>query len=235
MRLRGVCSAAVCAVVLCNVAVIADAQSPPPSVQQTAGADVATLLFATPQWGRTPVASTITYDYSKKVADSQAFGPSFDDHVVLTLNAGDAAQSRTPAGRMFSGTNAKPAGPFHSDPQNPVLLLVLEENVQELSKAFKANPRYLKNAIRKAWRDHAAIEPCQTEFDGKKVAGTRITVQPFTGDPQADKMKGLDGMMYVVEIADSVPGNISVIDIHAPPDGGAKFTETLHFGTLKTP
>ena len=107
--------------------------------------------------------------------------------------------------------------------------------MQELSKAFKANPRYLKNAIRKAWRDHAKIEPAQIDVNGKTVAGTRITVQPFVGDPEADKMKGLDGMVYAVEIADSVPGNIAAIDIHAPPDGGSKFSETLHYGTSKTP
>ena len=58
---------------------------------------------------------------------------------------------------MFSGANAKSAGPFDSVAQNPVLLLTLEENVQELSKLFKGNPRYLKNAIRKAWRDKAEI------------------------------------------------------------------------------
>ena len=202
---------------------------------QTGQPDVATLLFSTPQWGRAPVGSAITYDYSKKVADAASFGAPFDDHVVLKLDPGDAADARTSEVRMFSGPNAKPAGPFHSDQQNPVLLLVLEENVQELSKAFKANPRYLKNAIRKAWRDHAKIEPAQIDVNGKTVAGTRITVQPFVGDPQAEKMKGLDGMVYTVEIADSVPGNIAAIDIHAPPDGGSKFSETLHYGTSKTP
>ena len=136
---------------------------------------------------------------------------------------------------MFSGANAKPAGPFHSDQQNPVLLLVLEENVQELSKAFKANPRYLKNAIRKAWRDHAKIEPAQIDVNGKTVAGTRITVQPFVGDPEADKMKGLDGMVYAVEIADSVPGQIANITIRAPAQGEAKFSETMHYVSEKAP
>ena len=176
----------------------------------------------------------ITYDYSKKVADAVSFGPAFDDHIVLTLEAGENADARTSAVRMFSGTNAKPAGPFHSDQQNPVLLLVLEENVQELSKAFKANPRYLKNAIRKAWRDKAKIEAVQLDVDGKSVAGTRITIQPFVGDAQADRMKGLDALVYTVDIADSVPGNIVAVDIKAPADG-SKFSETLHYGTSKTP
>ena len=136
---------------------------------------------------------------------------------------------------MYSGTNAVPAGPFKSDQQNPVLLLVFEENVQELSKSFQANPRYFKNAIRKAWRDSAKIEPTQVDVDGKMVPGTRVTVQPFLHDPEAVKMKGLDSMVYTVEVADSVPGNIAAIDIHAPADGGQKFSESLRYAASKAP
>lgn len=190
--------------------------------------DVATLLFGDPQWGKAPAGSTISYVYSKKTTDAK-FGPSFNDTIKLKIDTGDDAESRTAEVRMFSGTNSKPAGPFRSDKQNPVLLLVLEENVQELSKLFKANPRYLKNAIRKAWRDDAKIESTSIQVDGKPVPGTRITVSPFVNDGEKDRMLGLDGMTYTVEIADSTPGNISNIQIQAPPDGTPKFSETLRY------
>ncbi len=209
---------------------VAEVGKPPAAPQ----ADVASLLFSGTQWKQAPAASVITYDYAKKVADA-SFGPSFDDHVVLTLAAGEGPGSRTAEVRMFSGENAKAAGPFRSDEQNPVLLLVLEENVQELSKSFKANPRYLKNAIRKAWRDHARIEPAQLDIGGKTVAGTRVTVQPFLGDAEANKMKGLESMTYTVDVADAMPGYIVGIDIHAPADGPATFSERLRYGAVKLP
>ena len=98
-----------------------------------------------------------------------------------------------------------------------------------MSKLFKANPRYLKNAIRKAWRDDAKIVTMPIEVDGKSVPGTRITVSPFVNDPEKDRMMGLDGMTYVVDIADSVPGNIAKIDIHAPVDGNPIFSETMTY------
>lgn len=190
--------------------------------------DVATLLFGLPQWGKAPAGDTLTYSYDKKTTKAE-FGPSFSDHIVLKAEKGDDAQSRVSEVKMFSGMNTRPAGPFQSDQQNPILLLVMEENVQELSKILSANPRYLKNAIRKAWRDQAKIEDVSVTVDGKSMPGTRITVAPFANDPQKDRMHGLDGLTYVVEIADGVPGNIATIDIHAPETGAPIFSEVLHF------
>lgn len=210
------------------------APTPPPQAGQGGAPDVATLLFSLPQWEQAPAGSTLTYGFSRKTKDP-ALGASFDDHIVLKLGAGDEAHSRTADVKMFSGANAKAAGPFPSDQQNPVLLLVLENNVQELSKLFKANPRYLKNAIRKAWRNDAQIERTDITVNGKPTPGTRISVHPFAGDPEAGKMMGLDGMVYTVEIADSVPGYIADIDIHAPADGTPKFSETLRYEAIGKP
>lgn len=225
MRFAKICliaSAAYLAVPLAwaDVTKPAEAVKPP--------ADVATLLFGNAQWGQAPVGSTITYAYSKKTTQA-TFGPSFDDHIILKLEPGENAERRTAEVKMFSGANAKPAGPFTSEAQNPILLLVLEENVQEMSKLFKANPRYLKNAIRKAWRDDAKIVDAPVQVDGKSVPGTTITVTPFANDPEKDRMMGLEGITYVVQIADSVPGNIAKIDIHAPATGTSMFSETLTY------
>ena len=196
--------------------------------------DVATMLFGDPQWSKAPVGTTITYTYAKTTTDP-AFGPSFKDTVVETLDQGAEPARRTVEFKLFSGMNAKPAGPFDSVEQNPVLLVVLEENVQELSKLFHGNTRYLKNAIRKAWRDDATIEPVTLDIDGKSVAGTRITVTPFVNDPERDKMLGLESFTYVVEVSDDVPGQIATIDIHAPATGPVKFGETLRYQSEKKP
>jgi hypothetical protein len=190
--------------------------------------DVATLLFDTPHWDKAPVGATLTYDYAKAVT-RPTLGLSFKDQIVLKLEKGDEPSARTAEVRMFSGPNAKPAGPFRSDAQNPIVLLMMEENVQELSQLFKANPRYLKNAIRKAWRDDAKIVPTQVSVNGQTVAGTRITVTPFLNDPQKDKMMGLEGLTYTIDVANDVPGTIADIDIHAPVDGPSLFSEKLTF------
>ena len=195
--------------------------------------DVATLLFGNPQWTKAPVGTAITYSYAK--AGEAAFGAPFTDTIVETVDKAAEPQRRTVEVKMFSGANAKPAGPFDSVEQNPVLLLVLEENVQELSKLFHGNVRYLKDTIRKAWRDNAKIESVSVDVNGKSMPGTRITIMPFANDAEKDKMLGLEGMTYIVELADSVPGQIATIDIHAPTNGVAKFSEILRYMSEKTP
>ncbi len=204
-----------------------DMKQPDMKQPETGQPDVATLLFSGSQWKGASVGSTLTYDY-EKVSDA-SFGPAFNDHITLALDAGDDPASRTVEVKMFSGEHARAAGPFPSAEQNPVLLLVLEENVQELSQSFHANPRYLKNAIRKAWRDSPSVTPMQIDVGGKSVPGTRITVQPFRGDAEVDRMKGLETIVYTVDMSDAVPGTIAAVDIHAPAEGKATFSERLRY------
>lgn len=196
--------------------------------------DVAALLFDTPQWALAPVGSKLRYSFEKTSADP-AFGPAFKDDVVLTLGAGDDAESRTTEMQLFSGANRKPAGPFRSDKQNPILLVILENNVQELSKLFQANPRYLKNAIRKAWRDAAKIDTAMDTVDGKAIAVTRIAISPFVGDLESDRMKGLSAMTYLVDVSPEVPGSIVSVDIRTEDGGKTRFSETLRYVATVAP
>jgi hypothetical protein len=195
--------------------------------------DTATLLFENPDWALAPAGSKITYGYARKTAPE--FGATFDDTIGVSLEPGDNPTSRKVEVQMFSGARRLPAGPFDSMSTNPVLLLVFENHLQTLARIFQANPRYIKNAIRKAWREAATIEDVQLTVDGKTVPGTRITTHPFVNDPMKDRMKGLDGMTYVVDVADGVPGEIVDIDIHTPGDGAPPFTETLHYQAEKKP
>ena len=222
-------------------AAFADPAAPVAPTNEAAGAanapsgqaDVATLLFGTAMWDKAPAGSKLTYTFDKTTSDA-ALGAPFKDQVVLTLGAGDDARSRTTEMQLFSGVNRKPAGPFPSDQQNPLLLVILENNVQELSGLFKANPRYLKNAIRKAWRDNPKIEQAEDSIDGKPTAVTRVTVTPFVNDAEADRMKGLNTMSYTVDVSNGVPGYIAVIDIRASAMGKALFAETLRYASKVT-
>lgn len=201
--------------------------APAPQTTPRATPDVATLLFETAQWDKAPIGSGLAYSYVKKT--DAIFGPSFEDRIALSLEKGDDAKSRTVDVKMFTGDHVKAAGPFRSTEQNPVLLLSLEANVEDLTRAWHANPRFLKNAVRKAWRDDAKIEKTPIDVGGKSVPGTRITIEPYKDSSEASKMMGLQTMIYVVEIADDVPGQIVTVDVHAPATGTPTFHEVLRF------
>jgi hypothetical protein len=205
------------------------------NAQEAPKRDTATLLFETPQWSKAPAGTKVTYDYSRQTFGTAEYGEHFDDTVSITLSPGESAEARKVEVQLFSGAHKQPAGPFDSTTTNPALLIIFENNIQHLAHLFQANPLHFKSAIRKAWREAATIEDVSLNVGGKTVPGTRITVQPYVNDDHKDLMKGLDGMTYVVDIADSVPGEIVAIDIHAPATGTPKFSETLRFKGAAAP
>ncbi len=197
--------------------------------------DATSILFETPDWAEAPAGTKISYRYARQTDGSAGYGASFEDSVGLTLEAGGEIANRTIEVQMFSGERRVPAGPFENMSTNPVLLLVFENHLQALSRMFQANPRYLKTAIRKAWRDKATIEDIKVMVGMRAVPGTRVTIQPFRDDPMKDRMKGLEGLTYAVDVADSVPGEIAAIDIHTPDEGPPRYSESLRYQPEKTP
>jgi hypothetical protein len=199
------------------------APSPPPA---------ADLLFETPQMGNTKVGDKLDYSYSQKSADPAQYGESFDDKIKLMVDeAGKAPNERTVRVEMFSGEHKKPAGPFVEMTGNPVMMLMLENNVQQLSEMFKANPRYFKNAIRRALRDAPSVPD---QIDGQKQAW-RVEVTPFKDDPDKGRLRGLDALTYVFRVSPDLPGVIYEIDISArDPAGAVLLQEKLRYDGQKS-
>jgi hypothetical protein len=183
----------------------------------------ADILFERPQLKNLKPGDSLTYSYSFKSADEKLFGPSFDDRIALRIEPGDAPDKKTVAVEMFSQARRRAAGPFDDMTGNPLLTLMLEENLQRLSQIFQANPRYMKTAIRLALRNAAA----RPDPSGAGGAGWRVEVAPFRDDPHKTRMHGLDSLTYLFRVSPEAPGEITEIDISArDPKGAVLFEET---------
>ena len=111
-----------------------------------------------------------------------------------------------------------------------MLVLFLENHVETLAKVLKANPRYLKNAIRAGLRDKASVTPTTVEIGGESAPAWRVVTKPFDGDPNKERMRGLDGLTYSFVAADKVPGEIQSISIEAVgADGTRLFSESVTY------
>lgn len=189
------------------------------------------LLFERPQMKNTAAGSTIVYDYLRRSGIVRGpYGPPLTDEIKFTIEPGKNADSRDIRVQMFSGGNRVPAGPFEDMPGNPVLSLFLENHLKGLAGLLEANPRYLKNAIRKGLREKATVTKTEVEYKGRKVEGWRVEMQPFLGDPQTDRMRGFDNLTYIFVTSPEVPGEI--VSIHAratKPDGGELLEERLDY------
>ena len=142
-----------------------------------------------------------------------SFGADIEDRIRLTARARrDAAEARTVRVEMFSQARRRAAGPFEDVTGNPVVVLFLEHHVETLAKVLKANPRYLKNAIRAGLRDRAVVDGRRTSTidgpRGARLAGRDEALRRRRRTRR--KMRGLDSLdLYLRCVADEVPGRQS--------------------------
>jgi hypothetical protein len=192
--------------------------------------DPADLLFENPQWRAAAPGTMLVYRYRRATPLEAVFGPNFEDRIRLTLEEAAAADARTVRIEMFSEGRRRAAGPFEEVTSNPVLLLFLEHHLETLARALKANPRYLKNAIRAGLRDKASTVPTTVAWRGQTRPGWRIETRPFIDDANRDRMRGLESLTYTFVTSDAVPGAILSIDAKATTvDGGQLLSETLAY------
>lgn len=192
------------------------------------GADppsAADILFERPQLQALKPGDSLDYSYSFRSADPNLFGPAFDDRIGLRIDPGDAPDKKTVAVEMFSNERRLAAGPFEDMTGNPLLTLMLEENLQRLAQIFQANPRYIKTAIRLALRNAVA-----TLDQTADAPGWRVEVAPFRNDPNKARMHGLDALTYLFRVSPDAPGEITEIDISArDAKGDVLFEETTRY------
>ena len=195
------------------------------------GPNASDLLFEQPQMKNVAPGTTLTYGYLRRSGIAKGpFGPPLDDTIKLVIEPGKRRDNRNIRVEMFSGTNRFPAGPFEDMPGNPVMTLFLEHHLIDLARVLKANPRYIKNAIRKALRENATVTPIEVDYKGRKVQAWRIETQPFANDQMKDRMRGLENLTYIFVTSEAVPGELLSIEaVSKNAEGGELLEETLTY------
>ena len=191
--------------------------------------DPTTLLFETNQIGNAPVGQALSYRYTRfSGIEGAPFGPPIEDRIREEVSAGEKPDTRNLRVEMFSGERRMPTATYQDFPGNPVLVRFLEHHLEDLAKVLKGNPRYIKNAIRRALRENASVTATEVDTGGGKKPGWQIVVRPFVDDPVRDRLRGFDGLTYTFVLSPAVPGQIVSIDARATnPEGGILLQETL--------
>jgi hypothetical protein len=173
----------------------------PPSAQS--------LLFDANYLAPLGAPSRIVYDYSSKTADPALFGKSFDDEVAMRLTpSADGSGEKEVTLDMFTGSRQHTVGPLTRVSGNPIIMMFLERDVSEMNMHVGGQPVYFRNVIRLAFREKAKLEPATITWEGKPVPATKITIQPFLGDPNGERMQLFKSKTYEFLVSDAVPGGI---------------------------
>jgi hypothetical protein len=101
---------------------------------------------------------------------------------------------------------------------NPLLMVFLEHDVQEMKGQIGVAAAYLRNRVRDAFVDRATVADSTIELDGKTVPAQRITLKPYADDPRFEHVPSMQGKTYSFILSDKVPGELQALEVDIPAD-----------------
>lgn len=191
-----------------------------------AGPTATELFFDTPYLTKVPPGTTLNYAY-KHTTSKADLGEGFDETMAMQVTAPPEDTSKRVADVVIRrGDKEGEAGPFPTMNGNPIALVLLERDVKEMAQLSKGSPFYIRNRV----RDHLAdgtVEPARFSYDGREIEGWKLSMKPFAGDPNKDKLQELAGRHYEFLFSEQVPGGIYAIRVVTPAkDGASNIIET---------
>ena len=111
-------------------------------------------------------------------------------------------------------------GEFPASVGNPLILYFVETVSRDMAESAGGSPFYIRNRVKEALVSPATIETGEE---------TTVTMRPFEGDPNADRMKGFEDLTLTVTMSDDVPGWYSRLEATVPGADGPIYSSTLTY------
>ena len=196
--------------------------------------DVRQGVFALGMLDEVATGDTLVYAHQRSGSATSAEGlPAIaEGSIEITLEAADDG-TRKALVSLDEGERKRELSPFPGAAGNPVLMILLETNTQNMATATGGSPFYIRNRIREALVATGEGAPV-TLADGE-AEGRHFNVRPFADDANRDRMGLYAGLEIDVILSDAVPGGVASIEaaIDPGPDGAPALHETLSFDRIE--
>lgn len=117
---------------------------------------------------------------------------------------------------LFEGEARRTFGPVAAKDQNPLVLVFLQLDVNEMGNLTGGAASYFQQQIRSTFNAPAEAEPIEIELDGRKLPATRVRMRPFESDPSIERFPVFRHKTYEFVVAEGVPGGIWRIATSTP-------------------
>jgi len=104
---------------------------------------------------------------------------------------------------------------------NPVIGVYMQGDVVEMNRLTEGSWRYFQRRIKLAISDNAEIEAVSFNFDGKTIAGEKITITPYVKDPRRNQFADLADKRYEFIFSNQIPGSLYQIQTVVPDKSGS--------------
>lgn len=167
------------------------------------------LIFSEPYLKNLGYPASISYRYSHDTPTPEDYGSPFEESVMLTVSPPNLDGGFNSVAIAFAGEGRNYSlGPFENTSGNPVVMMFLERDLNQMRSRIGGTPVYFRNTIRRAFRDSAVVEDTSVDVKGVQVPAKRITIRPFVDDQNAGRFGKFQGKIFETIVTDAVPGGI---------------------------
>lgn len=184
---------------------------------QAADKTAADLIFSEPYLKKLGHPNVVSYSYTHETASPKEYGDAFKEAVTVHVRRPTLENGfNSVAIALKSDDRSYELGPFENTSGNPVIMMFLERDLNQMRSRVGGTPVYFRNTIRRAFREGAEIADTTVEIKGVQVAAKRITIRPFKDERQAGRFGKFRGKVFETIVTDAVPGGIFTMKSFVP-------------------
>ena len=181
-----------------------------------------------------PDKAVLVFDYR---FDGSLVEQPFDDDVVLDFTRHREDRGFDVGATLFPQSRNLSIGPLSAAAANPILLIFFQRDATQMSNGTGGSQHYFRNTIRRVLQtpDPASVRATTVELDGKKVAASEISFQPFADDPNRARLRAFADKTYRFIVSEAVPGGIYEVQAETPEEDGdgVLLRETYRFREMR--
>ncbi|WP_375258642.1 hypothetical protein [Citreimonas sp.] len=210
--------------------VIALGLAAPASATAASGTETYDLLFREGTLDAIPLDRSLVY--SREVDNSVKPDAAERDTGTIALDI-RKDEARMADIEFRQGEKYRNLGSFPASVGNPMIMYFYETVVRDMAEAAGGSPFYIRNRVKEALVQPSEVVEGEASVDGETVETRTITLHPFRGDPNADRMMGFGDLALTVTMSDEVPGWYLSLVAEAPGDDAPVYRSAITFDALE--
>jgi hypothetical protein len=173
-------------------------------------------LFATPHLQNIAEPTALRYDFQQSGSQDDAF----EDRVEVIVKEVLPNGKKNLEFQFLTGERERRFGPIAGFSGNPLIMLSLQWDVEQMQEATGGGSNYFRARIRAAFRNGAEVDQVPVTAGGGSWTATRVVIRPFLNDPMFQRFPDLAGKTYEFLLVPELPGGVYRIRAVVPaPDG----------------
>jgi hypothetical protein len=179
-------------------------------------------LFVRPHLAEVTTPTRLHYHYQR----TGTLQPEASDHATLTLEG--QGGTRTAVVEYLSGDRKLELPTIDYVEQNPIILHFLEREVRQMKELTGGAVNFYRNRMRKALAGEPKVRETEIDFEGRKVKGVEIRIDPYVDDPARPRFEKFADRYYVMVLSPEIPGEVYQLRAELPAAAGSKDGGVVH-------